>query len=165
MCHSCRSDSSPLEATGAALDCACIQEEDTGALFCVVDGVLKAVVTVIGMPFAAAFFAAAIAALEVTSTPSLLLLRNFFITRSPSSSAVGTVIESPKSPTARIGFGCIDKTNRLGPVDRLSYMQAADMIQRQTFHIMSRILCYNADRFCNKLHDNRLVQLLHSHNN
>ena len=127
--HSCRSDSSPLGATGAALDCACIQDDDTGALFCVVEGVLKAVVTVIGMPFAAAFFAAAIAALEVTKTPSLLLLRNFFITRSPSSSAVGTVIESPRSPTARIGFGCIDKMNRLVSVDKLKYRQAAGMIE------------------------------------
>lgn len=80
-------------------------EDDAGALFCAVDGVLKAVVTVIGMPCAAAFFAAAIAAFEVTSTPSLLLLLNFFMTRSPSSSAVGTVMESPRSPTAKMGFG------------------------------------------------------------
>jgi hypothetical protein len=67
---------------------------------------LTVVVTVIGIPLAAAFFAAAIAAFEVTRTPSRLLLRNFFIILSPSKSAVGTLIESPMSPTANTGLGC-----------------------------------------------------------
>ena len=59
-----------------------------------------------GIPFRAAFLAAAIAAFEVTKTPNLLLLLNFLTILSPSSSTVGALNRGPKSKSTG-GNACV----------------------------------------------------------
>ena len=84
------------------------EEEEDGTetdiiLFCDDCGVLYVEDTVIGKPFNAAFLAATIAALEVTKTPNLLLLLNFFTTLSPSKRTVGALNISPNSKSPGVG--------------------------------------------------------------
>ena len=110
----------PLEVIGVALDDfeGCANETDCNAeeaeeaedgtvtditLFCAVCGVLYVVETVMGNPLNAAFLAATRAAFEVTKTPNLLLLRNFFTTRSPSKRTVGALYINPNSKSTGTG--------------------------------------------------------------